>query len=206
LKKPFLFLSAAQNQFGPVTLAARLLTTLLFFILHREAHHSAQSTRLFGLAQPTAPSFLSRPKNLTPAQLAYWPAQPTQPNSGPPGSSPSSGRAASPRCASDRCRCTMHCRWPPGRLPSPLINLAPYRLLSLLHSLKRPVLNFHHRHSVASSNPSPHHTDAIKGARSHDHFSRIVLPDLAPLIHAPSRPTPSTDTVFHSPPAPASFL
>jgi hypothetical protein len=80
----------------------------------------------------------------------------------------------------------------PGRLPSPLINLAPRRLLSLLHSLKRPVLNFHRRRSVASSDPSPRRPDAIKGARSHGHFTRSVLPHLAPLIHAPCHPTPST--------------
>jgi hypothetical protein len=94
----------------------------------------------------------------------------------------------------------------PSRLPSPLINLAPCRLLSLLQSLKWPVLNFHHRQSVASSNPSPHRPNAIKGARSHGHFTHSVLPHLALLIRAPSRPTPSIDVVFHSPPTLASFL
>jgi hypothetical protein len=73
---------------------------------------------------------------------------------------------------------------PPNRLPSPLIYLEPCRLLSLLHSLKWPVLNFHHRRSVASSIPSPHRPDAIKGARSHGHFTCSILPHLAPLIRA----------------------
>jgi hypothetical protein len=35
------------------------------------------------------------------------------------------------------------------------------------------------------------------------HFPHSVLPHLAPLIHAPSRPTPSTDAMFHSSPPPA---
>jgi hypothetical protein len=95
---------------------------------------------------------------------------------------------------------------PPSRLPSPLINLAPCRLLSLLHSLKRLALNFHRRRSVASSNPLPRRPDAIKRAQSHGHFTRRVLPHLAPLIRALSHPTPSTDAVFHSPPTPTSFL
>jgi hypothetical protein len=72
----------------------------------------------------------------------------------------------------------------PDRLPSPLINLAPRRLLNLLHSLKWPVLNFHRRRSVASSDPSPRRPDAIKGVRSHGHFTHSVLPHLAPLIRA----------------------
>jgi hypothetical protein len=71
---------------------------------------------------------------------------------------------------------------PPDCLPSPLINLAPHRLLSLLHSSKWSILNIHHRRSVASSDPSPHRPDAIKGAWSHCHFTRSVLPHLAPLI------------------------
>jgi hypothetical protein len=87
-----------------------------------------------------------------------------------------------------------------ARHPSPLINLAPRQLLSLLHSMKRPVLNFHHRRSVTSSDPLPRRPDAIKGARSHGHFTHSILPHLAPLIHAPSHPTPSTDAVFHSSP------
>jgi hypothetical protein len=105
----------------------------------------------------------------------------------------------------------VRCRWPPlprasrqikappDRLPSPLINLVPRRLLSLLHSPKWPVLNFHRHRSVTSSSPSPHHPDAIKGARSHSHFTHSVLSHLAPLICALSRLTPSTDAVFHSP-------
>jgi hypothetical protein len=52
-------------------LAANPLTFLFFLIFHREAHHSTQSVRPFGPAQPTTPSFLSRPERLTPAQLAY---------------------------------------------------------------------------------------------------------------------------------------
>jgi hypothetical protein len=91
----------------------------------------------------------------------------------------------------------------PGRLPSPLINLAPRRLLSLLHSLKWPVLNFHRRRSVAFSDPLPHRPDTVKGARSHGNFTHRILPHLAPLIRAPSRPTPSTDSVLHSSPPPA---
>jgi uncharacterized Zn-finger protein len=75
----------------------------------------------------------------------------------------------------------------------------PRRLLSLLHSPKQPVLNFHHRQSVASSDPSPPLADSIKGAQSHGHFTYSVLPHRAPLTRAPSRPTPSTDVVFHSP-------
>jgi hypothetical protein len=95
---------------------------------------------------------------------------------------------------------------PPSRFPSPLINLAPRRLLSLLHSSKWSELNFHHSQSVTSSDPSPRRPDTIKGARSHDHFTHRILPHLALLICAPSRPTPSIDAVFHSPPASASFL
>jgi hypothetical protein len=88
---------------------------------------------------------------------------------------------------------------PPGHLPLPLINLVPHRLLSLLHSLKLPVLNFHCRRSVTSSDPSPHRLDAIKGARSQGHFTHSISPHLAPLICAPSRLTPSTKAMFHSP-------
>jgi hypothetical protein len=119
-------------------------------------------------------------------------AQHYDPLGPPPASSPSFGRPSRRHPPGRRCLAMRH--------PSPLINLAPRRLLSLLHSMKRPVLNFHHRRSVASSDPSPHRLDAIKGARSHGHFTHSVLPHLAPLIHAPSRPTPSTDAVFHSSP------
>jgi hypothetical protein len=127
---------------------------------------------------------------------------------------PSDARAATTRpagvaapCAA-ACHALLHAR---GAKPKsclaafllPHINLAPRQLLSLLHSLKWSVLNFHRRRSIASSDPSPHRPDAIKGARSHGHFTRSVLPHLALLICAPSCPTPSTDTVFHSPPPPA---
>jgi hypothetical protein len=133
----------------------------------------------------------------------------------PPASSPSFGRPSRHHPPGRRCR-AVRCRLPrppprvgsqteelPGCLSSPLVNLAPRQLLSLLHSLKWSVLNFHRRRSVASSDPSPHRPDAIKGARSHGHFTRNILPHLALLICAPSCPTPSTDTVFHSSPPPA---
>jgi hypothetical protein len=58
--------------------------------------------------------------------------------------------------------------------------------------------------------PSPHRLPSPPSAlwpykRCHHlgHFSRSVLPHLALLILAPSRPTPSTDAVFHSSPPPA---
>jgi hypothetical protein len=79
LKTLFLFFLVTQNQFGPVPLTAHLLTFLFFFIFHHKAHNSAQSIRPFGPAQPTTPSFLSRPESLAPVQLAYRPAQPTRP-------------------------------------------------------------------------------------------------------------------------------
>jgi hypothetical protein len=122
--------------------------------------------------------------------VAFSPPSHSNPFGPSPGSSPTS-------CLSRRhplgrhCRAVCH-RLPrppphvgsqteelPGRLRSPIINLAPRRLLSLLHSLKWPVLNFHRCRSVASSDPSPHRPDAIKGSRSHGHFTHSVLPHLA---------------------------
>jgi hypothetical protein len=58
--------------------------------------------------------------------------------------------------------------------------------------------------------PSPHHIPSPPSPLRHykrchhlGHFPRSVLPHLAPLIRAPSRPTLSTDAVFHSSPPPA---
>jgi hypothetical protein len=199
-------------------LTARPLTNFYFCDFSSSAHQSAQSARPFGPSRPTTPSFLSQLESLTLAQLAYRPVQPIGPAPAHPGHllplakprhrlAPLADAAAA--CAAVGQPSPLMSRWieaPPDRLPSPLINLAPRRLLSLLHSSKQPVLNFRHHRSVASSNPSPHRPDAIKGAQSHGHFTRSVLPHLALLIRASSRPTISTDAVFHPPLMPASFL
>jgi hypothetical protein len=57
--------------------------------------------------------------------------------------------------------------------------------------------------------PSPHRLPSppsplqpYKRCHHLGHFPHIVLQNLAPLIRAPSRPTPSIDVVFHSSPPP----
>jgi hypothetical protein len=92
----------------------------------------------------------------------------------------------------------------PNRHPTPFIfpssNGRPLASSPITGTLMK------HRRSF----PSPHHLPSplsplrpYKRYHHLSHFPCSVLPHLAPLIHAPSRPTPSTDVVFHSSPPPA---
>jgi hypothetical protein len=91
-----------------------------------------------------------------------------------------------------------------NRRPTPFISpssngrpLASSPITGTLMKHRRP---FPSPHRLPSP-PSP--LQPYKRCHCLDHFPRSVLPHLAPLIRAPSCPTPSTDAVFHSSPPPA---
>jgi hypothetical protein len=91
----------------------------------------------------------------------------------------------------------------PNRRPTPFIspssNCRPHAsppVTGMLMKCRRPFPSTHR----LPSPPSP--LRPYKRCHHLGHFPCSVLPHLAPLIRAPSRPAPSIDAVFHSSPPP----
>jgi hypothetical protein len=148
------------TSFGPVSLAAGPLTILFFLIfLAKPTVVLGPSSLLAQLGPPHPPSLPAQKPHTGPAGLpaCAGPAHPghllhlAKPRRRV---APLSGAAAPCTTVGQPSpRASRRIEVPPGRLPSPLINLVPRRLLSLLHSPKWPVLNFRRHQSVASSVP-----------------------------------------------------